>query len=205
MIWKKPIIRLVMTMIVFCLSLDSFTLFGGYTAPGVVGRAMCVLRPLGYFATMLFSSDWSQLVSEYCATFPREPATSIIALMLKISVVALSFILTIAMFRLRENAEGDALEANDIPSEKHGIPVSGLASWIWVFVIFVLTFVLPTILGWRFIASGSPREIRTSLFYKLYQDVVVLGLYALGIIVCALLYELALLPILRRLFPNQGR
>jgi hypothetical protein len=170
---KKPGARLVLTMTALCLSLDASALFGGQVAPDAVGHAMCVLRPLAVFATFLFSNEWSQLVSEYCATFPREPAISIIALMLKISVVGLSLILTIAMLSLREEADGV-----EVPSEKHRVPISGLAGWIWVLGILFL----PTILGWWFIASRSPREFRISIISKAYEDVLLLGLYIGGLI-----------------------
>jgi hypothetical protein len=195
--WKKPGARLILAMTALCLSLDALTVFGGQTASGVVGHAMCVLRPLGFFAKFLFANEWSQLISDYCGTFPREPAISIIALMLKISVVALSLILTIAMFPLREGSPEDSA---DTPSEKHGVPVTGLAGWIPALVIFLL----PTILGWRWlITSASPQEFHTDLIDKAYEDIFLLSSYVGGIILWAAICELALLPVLRRLFPNK--
>ncbi len=198
---KKPGVLLILVMIVLCLSLDVFTSFGGYVAPGLVSHTMCALRPLGFFAKFLFANEWPQLVSEYCATFPREPAISIIAFMLKISVVAFSLVLTVTMvmFLLRETTEYLPEEVNASQIDRRGIAISDLAGLIKGLVIFLL----PTILGWWLITSGSPREFHTSLFYKSFEDIVLLGVYIGGMLFCAAFCKFALLPALRWLFPGR--
>ena len=188
---QTPGALIVLTMTVFCLSIDAFVVVVGQEAPSFAGNAMCFVQPLGAIvANILFPNEWSQLVSQYCATFPREPAISIIALTLKLSVVALALILTIGILPLRKTAEEASVDRS---SERPRIPIT-----------LLIVFLFPVFFAWRWlIGSIPPEEFNTSLSYKIYADVFLSALYVGGVILCATFVDVALLPVLRRLFPSQ--
>jgi hypothetical protein len=189
-----PIIVVALVMAALCVSLDAYVIFGEVGIPAAVNKTMCVLRPLGHFASLLFPDGWSRLVSEYCGTLPSEQATSIIALTLKFSIVGVALILTLAMYPLREKPQS-------APTEERYTPTSGLVDW----TLTIALFCLPPALAWRWlIATAQPNEYSSALLQKAYEDIFLLTAYVGGFILWIAFCELALLPILRRLFPNQA-
>lgn len=195
-----PIILIALVMAALCISLDAYVTFGEAIAPVAVNNTMCILRPLGHFASLLFPDRWSRLVSDYCATFPREPVTSIVALTVKSSIVGVALILTLAMYPLREKPKsGD--QAQSTPTENRYTPASGLFDWTFLIALFCL----PPTFAWRWlIASAQPDEYSTALMQKAYEDIFLMTAYVGGIVLWIAFCEVALLPILRRLFPGQA-
>lgn len=195
--WRKPGARVIFGLFVFCLSLDIFTCIGARIAPDAVGRAICMLRPLGFFAEFLFSHDWSSYAANSCARFPSEPAISIVAFMLKLSVVVLGLVTTITMFPLREGPIQGGKEA-PASSIERGSNAPDLGGWILPLILFVL----PVVFIWWVFASKSPNDFQVSPLFKAYEDGFLFGLFGAGVIAWLAFVELALLPVLRWWFPK---
>ena len=193
-----PIIVVALVMAALCVSLDAYVIFGEVGIPAAINKTMCVLRPVGHFASLLFPDGWSRLVSDYCESLPGEPATSIIALTLKFSIVGVALILTLAMYPLREKPQS-ADQTQSAPTQERYTP--DLVDW----TLTIAFSCLPPALAWRWlIATARPNEYSSALLQKAYEDIFLLTAYVGGIILWIVFCELVLLPILRHLFPGQA-
>jgi hypothetical protein len=195
-----PIIVVALVMAALCVSLDAYVTFGDAAAPTAVSNTMCILRPLGHLGALLLPDRWPRLVSDYCATFPREPVTSIIALTVKCSIVGIALIVTLAMYPLREKSKS-VDQTQRMPTEPRHAPIKGLFDRTFSIALFCL----PPTFAWRwFVASAQPDEYSAALMRKAYEDIFLMAAYVGGIVLWITFCEVVLLPILRRLFPGQA-
>jgi hypothetical protein len=191
---KKPGAKVIFALFVLCLSLDIFTVFGLQIAPDAVGHTMCILRPLDFFARFLFPSGWSQYVDDVCTGFPNDTAISLIAFLLKVSLVSLGLIAVIAMLPLREKTEGPSLFA-----KKTSRPDKP-ARWGPVFILFIL----PAPFVWRSLARTSPGNFQSSIPWKAHEDMLLFAFFVSGVLAWLAFADLVLLPVLRRCFPEKN-
>lgn len=185
--------KLFLALAVCCLSIDIFTNLGGLVAPVAMGRAICALRPLGWLSELLFPLNWSLYVDASCARTPDKIAVSIVALMLKFSIVALGIIAAIAIMGLRETASSSSEEPPLSASKE-----TSRRSWIGYMIILLSLAAL----SWWLFVSDRAEDLHPSMLSALCEDALLFAFFGTGLLVWAAFLDLALLPILRWLFPK---
>ena len=192
---KKPGAKVILALFVLCLSLDIFTAVGEQLAPDLVGRTMCSLRPFDLFARFLLPSGWSQYLEDVCTGFPYDAAISLMAFRLKVSLVSLGLMASVAMLPLREKDRPAV-----VPSGDENKPAGKPVGWGRVLVVFVL----PAFFVWRFLARTSPGDFQSSIAWKAYEDMLLFVCFVSGVLAWLAFADLALLPVLRRCFPDKN-
>ena len=197
----RPEVRLILVFFVISVSLDLFSGFGGEVAPNAVSHAMCGLRPLGFFAWPLFPDSWATYAAETCATFPVEPATSMIAFVLKLSIeMPTLVVLTILIFSILRESPSSQTKAPIAQEDKPETYFQTVKSYIPGLLIFGV----PTALIWWLIRLRPPEEFHTMALDKIYEDVLLVSLLVSWFIAVGAFAETTLLPVLRWLFPNKN-
>ena len=192
--------KVAFALFVICLSLDIFSYFGEERQPDAVNHAMCSLRPLGLFAWSMFPDGWAAYAADACASFPVEPAISMIAFMVKLSAEMTALVvLTVLLLPVLLESPSSQMEAPVAPNERRQTYFEAVKSYIPMLLIFGV----PTILFWLIFRSRAPDDFRTAPLDKIYEDVFLLGVLGCWLMVFCTLAEAALLPIVRWLFPNR--
>jgi hypothetical protein len=195
-----PEAMIISVFLVISVSLDLFSGFGGEVAPNAVSHAMCGMRSLGFFAWPLFPGGWATYAADTCATFPAEPATSMIAFVLKLSVEMPTLIaLTILIFSILRRSSSQIIKAS-APRDKAETYFQTVKSY----VPSLLIFGVPAILFLLIFRSRTPDDFRTALLDKIYEDLFLVSLLMSWVIAFGAFIETTLLPALRWLFPNKG-
>jgi hypothetical protein len=195
-----PEAMIISGFLVISVSLDLFSGFGGEVAPNAVSHAMCGMRSLGFFAWPLFPANWTTYAADTCATFPAEPATSMIAFVLKLSVeMPTLIVLTILIFSILRGSSSETIKAS-APREKAETYFQTVKSY----VPSLLIFGVPAILFWLIFRSRTPDDFRTALLDKIYEDMFLVSLLVSWVIAFGAFMETTLLPALRWLSPNKG-
>ena len=184
----KPGAKIAFAFFVICLSLDFFSHFGERLAPNAVNHATCLLRPLGFFGWSLFPDGWVTYAADTCASFPVEPATSMIAFMLKLSAeMTVLVILTVLLLPSLLESPSSQTEASVAPKEQRETYFDAIKSYIPMLLIFGV----PTVLFWLIFRSRPPRGFHTALLDKVYEDCFLLGALAFWLLALCALAEAA--------------